>query len=449
MNVLNGIEELDQYICMAYNAILEDQKIHPTKEWDHASDLIKIVDNNHSAKVFATYNHIWDILQQTKTKKGDVLEIIQDITSWGATVSQAQLGQLYTELLQSMKNSIHTLTDDNIIEPMIRDKSSILTILESYADRTIGNMEYLRWTRNDRILDEILDYLLSYYHRLIIAISEKSCFDSDDKDTFAIKDLMERFIILHKGADLRIKALNAIDTQSDLSIFIVDRFLQRKLNYNIKRDDSVMEAERNVKERALQIYENILKDENIPLSKRVHIERNLANCILNESEDYQIRNYGIDIICNTRPLDIAFDKIKGILENVILIEASTNEITQHCPTCRQTVMDRTVQERALHIYENVLKDDGTHNQLKGSIERQIEMLILDDHEDVETRKLALNIVCCTRGKEDAFCKTKGFLVKIIENQGRIWATTRQCPNCGQKITDDEQMYCVRCRCKLK
>ena len=33
---LGGVDEIDEYICMAYNAILEDQRIDPKKEWDHA-----------------------------------------------------------------------------------------------------------------------------------------------------------------------------------------------------------------------------------------------------------------------------------------------------------------------------------------------------------------------------------------------------------------------------
>ena len=417
-----GIEAIDDCICMAYNAILKDKKIHPNEAWGHAFDLITLNDKNHSSKVFGTYKHIWASLRQT-TNEVDWVDKWFDLIGYPRNVSEAQLGQLHTFLLQNMKNTIYKLTDAKIIGPMLRDKSSILDILKSYSDRTIDNMEYLRWTDNDTVLDEILNYLLSYYSRVIQFISDTSCFDRVDQDTFAIKQLIEDFILLHKKSVLRISALDAIDKKGKLSIYIVDKFLSRQLNDNIKRDSGVMKEERDVKERALQIYENILKDEHNPHT-RDHIERKLADCILDDKEDYQIRNYAIDIVCSTRPPEIAFEKIKGMLENVIESEESANVITRHCPTCGQTITDRMVQERVLEIYENILKDDN-YPQWKEHIEKNFETLILDADEGADTRKHALCIVCRTRLKENALYKAKGFLVKIIENQGRKWAAKIQ------------------------
>ncbi len=449
--VMDGIDEIDACICTAYNAILEDKRIHPQKEFDHASAMIKITAKNHSSSVFKTYENIWTMLQSTKAKNEE-----GGIVNWGKNVvtpsiSQEQLGLLYTELLQGLKNSIHALTNANIIEPMIRDKSSIISILESYADRTIGNMDYLRWKQNDNILDEILDYLLLYYHRLIQAISEMPSFDNDDQDTFALKQLMEKFIILHKGLDLRIRALNTINTQSELSIYIVGRFLRRKLNKNVICDAMVLAAERNVKERALQIYDKLLHDPITSHEKRHTIKSILTECIMDCEEDATIRNYAVDILCDTKALD-TIDSIKEMFVNLIECEANENTITRHCPVCGQTVTDGTIQQRTIQLFEIVLKDKDSvvSAQIKETIEDNIEMLILDTHEGVETRKLSLDILCRTRrSDEDAFRATKGLLAKIIENQWKSRYVTAKCPNCKNEITDPTQIYCNHCRYKLK
>lgn len=455
ISTVNGIESIDESICMAYTAILEDQQIDPKDEWGHAFELIKIADKNHSARVFATYKHIWDILQRTKTKKNGVLDNLKARTAPWANISDAQLGQLYTELLQRMKNSIYSLTDANIIEPMIRDKSSILAILESYADRTIGNMEYLRWTQNDHILNEILDYLLAYYSRLIQVISERDSLSGDDRDTFALKQLMEKFIILHREPDLRIKALNAIDKQGEFSMYIVERFLKRKLNKNIKSDSAVLIAERNVKRRALQIYESILRDSSTKREKRGDIENSMKGCLMDSDEDNEIRKYAVDIVCELlmseeTEMRVALEKIKRVLADVIEIEASASIITKHCPSCGHTVTDRTIQERTLQLYEIALKGIEVSSQLKESIEKNLEILILDPNESAESRKFALDIICRTRDNDEtSFNKAKELLVQVIENQGRSKTALDVCPNCNQRITDKVHEYCTNCGHQLR
>lgn len=69
VSAVNGIDSIDESICMTFRAILRDQQIDPKDELGHAFELIKIADKNHSARVFATYKHVWDILQKQKPKK--------------------------------------------------------------------------------------------------------------------------------------------------------------------------------------------------------------------------------------------------------------------------------------------------------------------------------------------------------------------------------------------
>jgi len=260
---------------------------------------------------------------------GGISSILEDVKGtgkdylYGEVIAIEQINELYGKILKGFKSSLDELTKNNIVSPLLYDKSYVRDIIERYSpEQNPANVEASSWENFNNVRSEVLDNLISYYGNITKEIDKAYFSGGSNPISFAIKRNIVYFIVTHPESKLRLNTLKAFDEKGDLTIDIVKDFLRRKLN----RQTMVAKwkSERDVKKEAVKIfiglltngeYKNYHEDIILELSELVTESKNEIYL-----EDLELRKYVIEALVNHRELKLinfqALDEIDtGIEDN--------------------------------------------------------------------------------------------------------------------------------------
>lgn len=257
--------------------------------------------------------------------KGGTTDLVGKFENFikGEIVTIEQINELYGKILKGFKSSLDELTKNNIVSPLLYDKSYVRDIIERYSpEQNPVNVEASSWENFNNVRSEVLDNLITYYGNITKEIDKAYFSGGSNPISFAIKRNIVYFIVTHPESKLRLNTLKAFDEKGDLTIDIVKDFLRRKLN----RQTMVAKwkSERDVKKEAVKIfiglltngeYKNYHEDIILELSELVTESKNEIYL-----EDLELRKYVIEALVNHRELKLinfqALDEIDtGIEDN--------------------------------------------------------------------------------------------------------------------------------------